>query len=107
MIYKPGARNTNADALSKINITEVNTVNETSSVPTDEEKMKILQEFHQQPTGGHLGMIRTFERIKLYASWPGMKQEIENDVKHCDTCQKNKITQRKLYYPYRLRTHLK
>jgi hypothetical protein len=40
-------------------------------------------------------MNRTFERIKLYTSWPGMKQEIVNYVKHCETCQKNKISQRK------------
>lgn len=40
-------------------------------------------------------MNRTFERIKLYTSWPGMKQEIVNYVKHCDTCEKNKISQRK------------
>jgi len=37
-----------------------------------EKKIKFLQEF-QQPTGGHLGMDRTFERIKFYTSWPGMK----------------------------------
>ena len=28
----------------------------------------------------------TFERIKLYTSWPGMKQEIEDYIKHCDIC---------------------
>jgi transposase InsO family protein len=57
--------------------------------------MKVLQEFYQQPTGGNLGLNRTFERIKLYTSWPGMKHEIENYVKHYEICQKNKITQRK------------
>jgi len=50
-------------------------------VPTVEERDKILQEFHQLPTGGHLGMNRTFERMKFYTSWPGMKLEIENCVK--------------------------
>jgi hypothetical protein len=102
VIYKPGARNTNADALSRINVAEVNTANETSSVPTEEEKLKILQEFHQQPTGGHLGINRTFDRIKLYTSWPGMKQEIENYLKHCEICQKNKITQRKTKLPLQI-----
>jgi hypothetical protein len=82
IIYKEGKRNTNADALSRINLPEVNTVNEISSVPTDEEKMKIMREFHEQPIGGHLGMNRTYERIKQYTSWPGMKEEIENYIKH-------------------------
>ena len=90
-VYKPGARNTNAVALSRINVTEVKPVTE-----------KILQELHELPTGGHLGMNRTFDRIKLYTSWPGMKQEIENYVKHCETCQKNKITQRKTKLPLQI-----
>jgi hypothetical protein len=69
---------------------EVNPVAETGSVLTEEEKRKILQEFHEQPIGGHLGMKRTFDRLKQYISWPGMKKEIE-----CEICQKNKITQYK------------
>jgi hypothetical protein len=102
IVYKPGVRNTNADALSRINMPEVNTATEVSSEPTEEEKGKILREFHQSPTGGHLGMNRMFERIKLYTSWPGMKQEIENYVRHCETCQKNKITQRKTKLPLQI-----
>ena len=74
-------------------MTEVKSITDISSVPTEEEKRKILHKFHQFLTGGHLGMNRTFERIKLYTSWPGMKQEIENYVRHCETCQMNKITQ--------------
>ena len=47
-------------------------------------------------------MNRTFKRIKLFTSWPGMKQEIENYVKHCETCQKNKIPQRKTKLPLQI-----
>ena len=83
-------------------MTEVKPVTEISSVPTEEEKENILHEFHQLPIGGHLGMKGTFERIKLYTSWPGMKQEIENYVKQCETCQKNKITQRKTKLPLQI-----
>jgi len=68
IIYKPGTKNTNADALNRINVTEVKPITEISSVPTEEEKEKILQEFLQLPIGGHLVMNRTFERIKLYTS---------------------------------------
>jgi len=102
IIYKPGTKNTNADALSRINMTEVKSITDISSVPTEEEKGKILQEFHQLPTGGHLGMNRTFVGIKLYTSWPGMKQKIENYVRHCETCQMNKITQRKTKLPLQI-----
>ena len=62
-----------------------------------------MQEFHEQPIGGHLGMNRTFDRIKLYTFWPGMKQEIEDYIKHCDICQKNKITQRKTKLPLQIK----
>ena len=75
--------------------TEVKPVTEIISIHTEEEKEKLLQEFRQIPTGGHLGLNRTFESINLYTSWPGMKQEIENYVKHCETYKKNKITQNK------------
>jgi hypothetical protein len=70
-------------------MTEVNSANETgNSGPTEEEKVKILQECHQQPTVEHLEMNRAFERIKLYTSWLCMKQEFENYVKHCGICHK-------------------
>jgi hypothetical protein len=54
IVYKPGVRNTNADALSRINVPEVNTATEISSEHTEEENGKILQEFHQSRTEGHL-----------------------------------------------------
>ena len=69
---------------------------------TEEEKMKILQEFHEQPIGGHLGMNRTFDRLKQYISWPGMKKEIEDYVRQCEICQKNKITQNKTKLPLQI-----
>jgi len=83
-------------------MTEVKHITEIISAFTEEEKGKILQEFHQLPTGGHLGMNRIFERIKLYTSWPGMKQEIENYVRQCETCQMNKLTRRKSKLPLQI-----
>ena len=41
-------------------------------------------------------MNKTYERMKLFTTWPGMKQEIENCIKKCEICQKNKITQHKV-----------
>ena len=92
-------RNTNADALSRITMTRISPVAKNSSELTKEEIRKFLQEFHEQPIGGHLVMNRTFERMKLYTSSPGKKYEIVNYIKHCDICQKNKITQRKTKLP--------
>ena len=47
-------------------------------------------------------MNRTFDRIKLYTSWPGMKQEIEDYIRQYDISQKNKITQRKTKLPLQI-----
>jgi len=41
-----------------------------------------------KPAGGHLGMNKTYERMKLFITWPGMKQEIEDYIKKCEICQK-------------------
>ena len=58
-------------------MTRISQVAKDGSEISKEERNKILQEFHEQPVG-HLGMNRTYERIRLYTSWPGMKQEIED-----------------------------
>ena len=80
----------------------ISRVAENGSKPTEEERRNILQEFYEQPTGGYLGMNRTFERIKLCTSWPGTKQQIEDYIKHCDICHKNKMTQKKTKLPLQI-----
>ena len=96
VIYKPGIRNTNADASSRITMNKVSHVLEDNVDIPNEERKKIVEEFHEQPIGGHLGMNRTVDRIKLYTSWPGMKQDIEDYIRKCEVCQNNKIIQRKM-----------
>jgi hypothetical protein len=46
VIYKPGTKKSNADALSMINVAEVRADVKTDSVPTEAEKRKILEELH-------------------------------------------------------------
>jgi hypothetical protein len=71
---------------------------------TKGEKQKIFQEIHDKPIGGHLGMNRTYDRLKLFTSWPGMKQELEEYIRECEICQKNKNTQNKTKMPMKLTT---
>jgi hypothetical protein len=53
-----------------------------------------IKKMHEKPTGGHLGMNRTYHRKKLFANWPGMKQHTEECIRRCKIWQKrNKITQ--------------
>lgn len=51
----------------------------------------ILYEFHDAPLGGHVGAKRMHKKIALLYEWPNMRRDIENYVKQCDACQRNKI----------------
>jgi len=105
VVYKKGSNNTNADALSRIHVTEGYTdSHDNKSGLTKEEKQKIFQEMHDKPIGGHLGMNRTYDRLKLFTTWPGMKQELEEYIRQCEICQKNKITQNKTKMPMKITT---
>jgi hypothetical protein len=105
VIYKKGSENRNADALSRIHTTSTVPEDKPNDPgPSQEDKARILKELHENPTGGHLGMNRTYERIRLFSSWPGMKQEIEKYIRCCEVCQKNKITQNKTKMPLQITT---
>jgi hypothetical protein len=105
VVYKKGSHNTNADALSRIHVAESRCDNlEAKLEPSKEEKQAIFKEIHKQPVGGHLGMNRTYDRMKLFTSWQGMKQELEEYIRQCETCQKNKIMQNKTKLPMKIAT---
>jgi hypothetical protein len=105
VMYKKGSSNTNADALSRIHVTEdVPDRQNAKTEPTEQEKLALFREMHDRPLGGHLGMNRTYDRMKLFTSWPGMKQELEEYIKQCDICQRNKITQNKTKLPMKITT---
>jgi hypothetical protein len=100
-----GSSNTNADALSRIHVTEgYADSHDDKSGLTKEEKQMIFQKMHDKPIGGHLGMNRTYDRMKLFTTWPGMKQKLEEYIQQCETCQKNKITQNKTKMPMKITT---
>jgi hypothetical protein len=42
--------------------------------------------------------------MKLFTACPGMKQELEEYINQCKTCQKNKITQNKTKMPMKITT---
>jgi hypothetical protein len=93
VVYKKGALNTNADALSRINrlTARVGAPGEKREHVTEEEKKSaILYEYHDSPVGGHRGMNKTFREIRKKYEWPNMKRDIEKYVKRCKSCQMNK-----------------
>jgi len=86
VVYKAGKKNVNADALSR------HPVVMSVLIASKENQQKIVKEMHECPIGGHQGVQRTYERLKLYVTWPGMFHDVEEYIRKCEVCQKNKYT---------------
>lgn len=63
------------------------------TVPESLFKGKIMQHIHDNPLGGHLGYLRTYQSAKRDFYWKVMKKDIKRLVRECDMCQivKHKI----------------
>jgi hypothetical protein len=81
IVYKKGALNTNADALSRISALVKDKAETVDKNLGEEERKRILYEFHDAPLGGHRGMNKTYKAIRSKFYWPDMKNEIEEYVK--------------------------
>jgi len=68
--------------------------NEQAKTYTEEEKKQIIFEYHDAPVGGHQGIERTIKRIRLQHNWKGLRKDVERYIARCESCQKNKITQK-------------
>ena len=64
----------------------------------------ILDEFHTKVSSGHQGIARTFQRIRQFYYWKGMRNDISDFVKKCSICQKNKKLPPKIKAPMELTT---
>lgn len=51
---------------------------------------KLLQEFHETPQGGHSGFYKTYRRLADNLYWRGMKGTVQQYVRSCDVCQRQK-----------------
>lgn len=61
-------------------------------VPT-EERNRVLEESHDLPTAGHLGVAKTLSRLARHYYWPGMLRDATKYVRSCDSCQRHKAQQ--------------
>lgn len=51
-----------------------------------------LQSLHNDITGGHLGVDRLREKVRVRFFWPGWGNEIEQWVRQCEACNMYKTT---------------
>lgn len=56
-------------------------------------RSKVLKECHDDITAGHLGIRKTYFKIKLKYFWPNLLQEVKQYVRQCETCAKHKVLQ--------------
>lgn len=50
----------------------------------------VLQELHDLPTAGHLGVTRTYDRVRHRFFWPRLHRSVRRYVGACDACQRRK-----------------
>jgi hypothetical protein len=55
-------------------------------VPSSQ-RQRILEEHHDVPTAGHLGVERTLEMLQRLYWWKGIRQSVKEYVKTCPKCQ--------------------
>ncbi len=51
---------------------------------------EILKSFHDNPLGGHLGLKKTYDKIRAHYYWYGMFADIQHWVRSCIDCQMRK-----------------
>lgn len=53
-------------------------------------QIKILEEMHKGSLGGHFGMSKTYEKLKIRVYWQNMMKDVRNFVRSCHDCQVRK-----------------
>ena len=55
----------------------------------------LVSEAHDAGTAGHSGVAATFDRLRQRVYWAGMHSDVHDYVVSCDSCQRNKVEQRR------------
>lgn len=65
-------------------------------IPSSAKKLRtaIIKSCHDEVIAAHQGIARTIEKIKGIFWWEGMVKDIENYVRTCESCQRNKAENR-------------
>ncbi|CAB0042942.1 unnamed protein product [Trichogramma brassicae] len=58
-----------------------------------EHRPRVLHEAHDEPSAGHLGQEKTYDRVARQYYWPGIWHDVQNYVSSCDVCQRYKLPQ--------------
>ncbi|KAJ9529863.1 hypothetical protein QJQ45_022262 [Haematococcus lacustris] len=61
-------------------------------IPSSPLRAHLLHEAHDAHTAAHLGRAKTLERLQRHFYWPQMHKTVQEYVRTCDKCQRNKAT---------------
>jgi RNase H-like domain found in reverse transcriptase/Reverse transcriptase (RNA-dependent DNA polymerase)/Integrase zinc binding domain len=50
----------------------------------------VMSEFHDSPLAGHIGINKTYDKLRARYWWPTMFKDISNYINSCDLCQRRK-----------------
>jgi Integrase zinc binding domain len=65
-------------------------------IPYNEDlKLRVLQQYHDSPVAGHLGQVKTLELVSRDFHWSRMGPYINEYVRSCDICARNKSPRHK------------
>jgi len=65
-------------------------------VPDDRKlRVQLLTEAHDTGSSGHTGVAATTDRLARRVYWAGMASAVHDYVVSCDSCQRNKVEQRR------------
>ena len=65
-------------------------------IPSDPAlRLKIKEAKHDSKVAGHIGMDKTMEMVDRNFNWPEMTKDMEDYVRSCEDCQKNKAARHK------------
>ncbi|KRY36494.1 Uncharacterized protein T01_4900 [Trichinella spiralis] len=63
---------------------------------------EVLDLIHNHPTGGHLGVAKSLEKIRQRFYWPQQREDVEDWCRLCDACASRKAPQAKARAPMQI-----
>ena len=72
-------------------------------IPNDQELWQdIIKMFHNHETAGHPGELETYNSVRQYYWWPGLRTFVKTYVQGCGVCQQSKINRSPSHLTYQL-----
>lgn len=74
--------------------TLINVLIYSETILNDQDKEELMQMYHDSLLGGHLGITKTLKRINAQVQWKGMRKDVREYIRKCESCQKNKSSKK-------------